>query len=257
MLKNKKHSPLKSKPLRNPGQSLDEKIQDILYDDVYSRFFIVSLFIVIAVMEWSRQISNTSPTPVFWTFIALVAIGYYAVKIVEALKRIKNIKLGRDGEKIVGQSLEKMRSVGYKVFHDVIDYDRGFNVDHIIVGPAGVFTIETKTISKADGVRKIKCDGDNIKIDGFSPDRNPIFQAKAQAHWLQDFILAFTGMKIFVKPVVIFPGWFVESEQRNADVWVLNEKALASFLQNQEIVLNEEKISLIATQISKYNQGNI
>jgi len=256
-MKNKKHSPLKNRPLRNPGQSLDEKIQDILYDDVYSRVAISSLFIIVAVMEWSRQIFNTSPAPIFWSFIALVAIGYYTIKIAEALRKIKNIKLGRDGEKIVGQGLEKLRSAGYKVFHDIVDSERGFNVDHIIIGPAGVFTIETKTISKSDGVRKIKCDGDNIKIDGFSPDRNPIFQAKAQAHWLHDFILVFTGMKIAVKPVVIYPGWFIESEQRNADVWVLNEKALSSFLQNQKTVLDEEKISSIATQIAKYNQMTI
>lgn len=31
MNKNKKHSPLKNKPLRNPCQSLDEKIHDIFY----------------------------------------------------------------------------------------------------------------------------------------------------------------------------------------------------------------------------------
>lgn len=254
MNKNKKHSPLKNKPLRNPGQSLDEKIQVLLYEDVYHYIVVIFIFIILAILEWSKQIFNTPPAPLLWTLVALVAIGYYAIKIKKSLKEIKNMRLGRDGEKIVGQSLEKIRMAGYKVFHDIIDTEKRFNIDHIIVGSAGVFTIETKTISKAGGVQKIQYDGNNIKIDGFVPDRDPIAQARAQARWLQDFILESTGAEIKVKPVVIYPGWFVEPQPKGADVWVLNEKALPSFLRNETPVLKEDKIDLISAQIEKYNQ---
>lgn len=255
MNKNKKHSPLKNSPLRNPGQSLDEKIYDILYDDVYP-YIITGLFLVfIAGMEWSRQIFNTPPNPLLWTFIALVAVGYYAVRTGESLKHIKNIRLGRDGEKIVGQSLEQLRESGYKVFHDLVDGDGMFNIDHIIVGPTGVFTVETKTRSKADGVRKVEYDGNSIKIDGIIPDRNPLFQARAQARWLECFISESTGIKISIKPVVIYPGWFVESRQSGTDVWVLNEKAFPAFIQNEEMSLNVEQVGLISAQISKYIRG--
>ncbi len=249
-----KYSPLKNRPLRNPGQSLDEKIQDILYDDVYP-YIITGIFLVfIAGMEWSRQIFNTPPNPLLWTFIALVAVGYYAVRIKEALKHIKNIRLGRDGEKIVGQSLEQLRESGYKVFHDLVDIDGVFNIDHIIIGSTGVFTVETKTRSKAGGVRKVEYNGSTIKIDGLVPDRNPIFQAKAQARWLEYFIFESTGIKINVKPVVVYPGWFVESRQAGTDVWVLNEKAFLSFLQKEEDTLNGEQVNLISAQIKKYIQ---
>jgi hypothetical protein len=121
MKKIKKHSPLKYKPLHNPGQSLDEKIQSILYDDVYHHIVVIIFFIIIAAIEWSEQIFNTPPVPLLWTFIALVAIGYYTVRITGTLKLIKSIKLGRDGEKVVGQSLERLREKGYKVFHDIVN----------------------------------------------------------------------------------------------------------------------------------------
>jgi len=254
MNKKIKHSPLKNKPLRNPGQSLDEKIQVLLYEDVYHYIVVIFIFIILAILEWVRHIFNTPPAPLLWTLVALVAIVYYARKIKKSLNEIKNMRLGRDGEKIVGQSLEKIRMAGYKVFHDIVDTEKKFNIDHIIVGPAGVFTIETKTISKTGGVQNIKWDGDKIKIDGFVPDRDPIAQAKAQAQWLQDFISDSTGIKIYVKPVVIYPGWFVEPQPRGADVWVLNEKALPSFLRNETPVLKEDRIDFISAQIAKYNK---
>lgn len=252
MTKNKKHSPLKNRPLRNSGQSLDEEIQDILSDDVYPHIFISAILIIIAVMEWSKQIYNTPPYPLLWTFIALVVFGYYSIKSIKTWKTIKNVKLGRDGEKIMGQNLEQLRRTGYQVFHDMVDVDGGFNIDHIVIGPAGVFTVEIKTVSKRGGEQKIECDGNNVKIDGFVPDRNPIFQAKAQAHWLEYFILESVGMKINVKPVVVYPGWFVAPQPKNADVWVLNEKALPKFLQNEKVTIDEKEINLISAQIERY-----
>lgn len=242
--------------LRSPGQSLDEEMQDILYDDIYPYLVVSAMLIVIASIEWSEQIFNKPPTPWLWTSIALITIGYCAIRLLDAWKRLKNIKLGRDGERIVGQGLEKLREKGYRVFHDVIDAERGFNIDHIVVGPVGVFTVETKTVSKKGGVQKIERVGDNVRIDGFFPDRNPLEQAKSQAYWLEDFILELTGIKTKVKPVVIYPGWFVESQQRGTDVWVLNEKAFPTFLQNEEVILDKEKIDYISAQITKYNQGN-
>lgn len=250
----KKHSPLKNNPLRHPGQSLDEKVQSVLYDDVYPHIFVSFLFVIIAVVEWSEQLFGAPPNPLLWTFIALVAIGYSSVKISGAWKRIRNIRLGRDGERIVGQSLERMREMGYQVFHDVIDVERGFNIDHIIVGPGGVFTIETKTISKTSGAQKIFHNGDDIRYDGLVPDRNPIYQAKAQARWLREFIMETTGLETKVRPVVIFPGWFVESISGNSDVWVLNEKVFPSFLKNTEVVLDEEKVALISAQLAQCNR---
>ena len=79
-------------------------------------------------------------------------------------------------------------------FHDVVGL--GFNVDHVIVGPAGVFTVETKTWSKpAKGDAKVVFDGERVRINGFEPDRNPIVQAKAQARWLKEVLAESTGMK--------------------------------------------------------------
>ena len=43
-----------------------------------------------------------------------------------------------------------------------------------------------------------------------------------------------TGKSFAVKPVVLYPGWFVEQRPGSKrDVWVLNEKAFPKFLANE------------------------
>lgn len=50
---------------------------------------------------------------------------------------------GAEGEEVVGEILEGLRKGGWCVIHDV-SFGRG-NIDHIVVGPGGIFTIETKS----------------------------------------------------------------------------------------------------------------
>jgi hypothetical protein len=49
---------------------------------------------------------------------------------------------GARGEERVGLVLESLRSRGFVALHD-LEFQRG-NVDHVVVGPTGVFALETK-----------------------------------------------------------------------------------------------------------------
>lgn len=251
-MKNKKRSPLKFSPLRQPGQSLDKKIEDMVDDKTFKYTIFIFAFVLIALMEWSRWYFNTPPQPLFWTLLAVIISVYFIKKILGFKKEVKSFQLGRDGERIVGESLEKLRENGYKVFHDIVCEE--FNIDHVLVGSGGVFTIETKTISKTGKNPKISYDGVNIKIDGFLPDRNPIAQAKGQKRWLENFIFICSKIKIEVKPVVIYPGWFIDQKSNNTEIWVLNENAFPNFLKNEKSVLNVEQINIIASHIESYNR---
>jgi hypothetical protein len=62
------------------------------------------------------------------------------------------------------------------------------SLDHILIGEGGIFTLETKTRSKpAQGKPEIHYDGEKISVNGFTPDRDRVVQAKAQAQWLKGF----------------------------------------------------------------------
>jgi hypothetical protein len=50
---------------------------------------------------------------------------------------------GAEGEEAVGAILESLAAEGWHVIHDV-SFGRG-NIDHVVVGPGGVFAVETKS----------------------------------------------------------------------------------------------------------------
>jgi len=50
---------------------------------------------------------------------------------------------GAEGEEVVGGILEGLVADGWQVIHDV-SFGRG-NIDHVVVGPGGIFTVETKS----------------------------------------------------------------------------------------------------------------
>ena len=151
-------SPIKDKPLKNPGESLDKQIIDILNDEIDIYLLIPLFLMAMAMMEWIHWYTKSPPSPWLYSFVALIAVLYSTVKIIRAMKRIKTLKQGRDGEKAVGQYLELLRENGAKVFHDIPA--KGFNLDHVVICKSGVYVIETKTFSKPDkGEAKIIFNG--------------------------------------------------------------------------------------------------
>jgi hypothetical protein len=248
-----KKSPLEDPPLRNPGQSIEEEIRRRFEDD-WMPFFLASLVcIAFAAFEWWRYFYPVPLNPWVPTAMAVLLIAYSAIRLVWLRPRMRNLRLGMEGEKSVGQSLEELRANGAIVFHDVPA--RNFNVDHIVVSPNGIFVIETKTRSKPNGRQAtIKYDGEKVLVDGKAPDRDPIYQVNAIGSWVQDLIKKSTGRFFPVRPVVLFPGWYVEALNPAAQrsVWVLNPKSLRSFMQYEKDDIPPEDVSLVAYHLSRY-----
>lgn len=251
-MKNEKRSPIKDKPLRNPGQSLDEQWNQLAYDEVAAPVMMVVFLVAIAGLEWWRYYFPQESSPKLYSGLALLGIGYGAFQIWRVLPRLRALKQGRDGERAVGQFLERLRETGYQVFHDVVG--TGFNVDHVLIGPAGAFTIETKTFSKRPSPdAKVIFDGERIVVDGHEPDRDPVIQARAQAGWLRELLAESTGRNISVRPVILFPGWWVEqSKGSTREVWVLEPKALPAFLAHEPEILAVEDIQLASFHLAQF-----
>jgi hypothetical protein len=246
-----KRSPLKNPSLRHAGQSIEERIYEVAYEKMLPYAVVTAVLIGMAATEWLRAYLKSPYQPWSATIVAIFAVVFCGIKINSRIKELNNLKLGRDGEKIVGEALENLRKNGYQIYHDIVD--ETFNIDHIIVGPAGAFTIETKTIRKNKGANpSVSYDGLKLVIDGFTPDRDPIRQAMAQKRWLEEFISNSAKIKIKVKPVVIYPGWFVNNINGDTDVWVLNEKALPTYLDNAPTQLNADQINLISSHIESF-----
>jgi hypothetical protein len=244
-----KRSPLKDRPLRYPGQSLDNEIDRIRWNIAFY-IGLVSILITLAVYEWWHWYRDLPPQPIAAIVVAAVTVVYSYLKITQLRKQLSYLRLGRDGERIVGQALEELRQHGYAIFHDVVG--TGFNVDHVVVSPKGVFAIETKTYSRpAHG--KVAFDGEKVTLSGYQPDPKPIQQAIANADWLRrDVLLASTGKSFAVTPVVVFPGWWVEETSKNERVWVMNPKMLPAKISQLPRSITEPDVYLVAFHLSRF-----
>jgi len=245
-------SPIKNLPVRVPGQSIAKRMDDLLEGKVIESFLVVAMLWAGAFSTWLSVLIPKSHAHWLYSIAAVVATVWLLVRIRKVKKELKALRAGRIGELVVGQFLEEqLRPHGFQVLHDLPA--EGFNVDHVVIGPSGVFSIETKTYSKpAKGNPSIQYDGEQIMVDGKGPYRDPVVQAKAEASWVSELLVSSTGRKFPVKPVLLFPGWFVEKIPSDCVVWVLNDKAAITFIKNAREHLSLEDISLITFHLKRY-----
>lgn len=252
-MKQKKKSPIKDKPLRYVGQSLDERINKLINEDAVPYLMATFLLVYLAGYEWWRYFRNPPPFPKTVTFVAVMFFLFCVYRLRKILKEVKAIKLGRDGERAVGQYLENLRENGHRIFHDLVGDN--FNLDHVIISRKGIYVIETKTYSKpAKGEAKIGFDGERLTIKDLWVQTKPITQVNAASNWLKNILLETTGKDFSIKPVILFPGWYVESTEqgKKSCVWVLNPKALPSYIENQPDIISQEDMMLASFHISRY-----
>lgn len=252
-MKQKKKSPIKDKPLRYVGQSLDEHIDKLINENAIQYLLAGIISASLAGYEWWRYFKNPPPQPKTMTVFAFFIILFCTYKIWRIFKKVKHLKLGRDGERAVGQYLDNLRENGHRIFHDLVGDN--FNLDHVIISRKGVYVIETKTYSKPEkGKADILFDGEKLNIPGLGVLDKPLIQVKSASSWLENILLETTGKKFYVKPVVLFPGWYINStgQGKKSEIWVLNPKALPQYIENQSTKITQEDMMLVNYHISRY-----
>jgi len=258
MAKSNRRSPLKATPLRQAGASIADEIERLRDDVIFDRLFLLFAAFtvwVVTLLVWLFPV----PPGLFFGMIsvAFIGVGVWAIPpMVKAKRTIGRLRLGLAGERAVAELLELIAHDGFWVVHDL--RGEGFNVDHVIVGTQGVFTIETKTLSKPSvGDARVRFDGSKLEVDSHALDRDPLVQARAQAAWVRRTLEELTGKSFPVRPVVVFPGWYVERSPVAAkgDVWVLEPKELRGWLSREPHILPRHAVDLIRNRLKLVARG--
>jgi len=248
-------SPLNIELLRRPGESLRRQIEEMT-EDINASFIFLGIYPVfmytVVMGQWA--VTKKSPDLVLFTILAVI-LGliflYHGKKIYRLVKKRNAFRLGHEAEIAVGQSLQRIAKFGFEIFHD-FPAQKNFNIDHIAVGPQGVFAIETKGRAKfvksENNNWKVEFDGQQLDFPGWSESK-PLNQASRQAAWLKDWIEKATGEKYPVTAVLAIPGWFVE-QKRPSDIRLTNGKNF-EFLTKGKVLLDDKHIRRISFQLEK------
>jgi hypothetical protein len=250
-----KKSPLNQDLLRNPGQSLLEKINDMT-TDLMINIVIFPLIPCLLYIQLMNLYVFQKQTPsvfiiVLFTVLALGSIIYLSYKDIRIFRKRNRLRLAYECEVAVGQDLHNELNSGFRIFHDFPA--KNFNIDHIAVGPTGVFAIETKGRSRSakneNNNWEIIFNGKSLIFPGWK-EQKPIEQSKKQAMWLNQWIKKMTFEEVYVTPVLAFPHWMIKRKASSFDVLIYNGKN-SKFLSKRPHVLSEWQIEIISSQIEK------
>ena len=247
--------------LRGPGE---EQLRALnrLDDDFLFLLLIAAIapcLLAVLVLEGVRRL------PGWWMFSGLLVVGtaflaaygLAARRVVTRLRERGHQYLGYVGERVVAEELEPLKAAGWGVFHDV-PCESGperFNIDHVAVGPGGIFAIETDTRRKGAAREgredyKVFFDGEQLTWP-WGEDRQGISHALRNAQWLEQWLRKVTGEKLAVTPVLALPGWTVEAPA-HANVRVVNPSWLPDLLAGTgSEVISSREIGLCARQLQQ------
>ena len=246
------------KLLRQPGEGLRERIEAIdekLFEEIVKGLLVPFLVFIIPLLT----LRYPAVAAHFWVVftlacvVYLVSIGYRSYRAYRLIRERKDYRLGLAGERAVADALEELKARSYHVFHDVPAQgaQNAFNLDHIVVGPTGVFAIETKARRKyaaKDGGddHKVGFDGEALNWPN-GRDPAPVKQARWNAKWLESLIHQRLGRSVAVTPLLAIPGWYTD-ETPHGGLRVLSQRRLAHHIQ-RSAPLDPETVNLIARQL--------
>lgn len=254
--KGARRNPLTADLLRPPGYSLSQEIDEITKDLIGYIGILGSMPLMVYAMALSRLALGDTISMVNWVFyvgLGAVTITYTLIKISKAITRRTRLRLGLDAELFIGQELNHLMRDGYYVYHDFPA--EKFNIDHVVISPAGVFAIETKGRSKpskgngSQNNREVIYDGNYLQFPGWREDK-PLKQAALQAEWLKEWLTKAVGEPISVKPILAIPGWFI-NRKKNGIPLINGKNCAAFFLSSKASLMDETLVKRIAFSIEQ------
>ena len=163
-------------------------------------------------------------------FGALFAVSAIAVAFWwrRGLLRVESFFKGARGEEAMAGMLARL-SDDWHIYHDFVAGK--YHVDHVLVGPAGVFAVETKNWRD-----QVALESGELIAGGHVPDHPPIAQAMAEAKAV-GAVLVRAGWTGEVFPVVCFAsGTFKDGFAQSGKVLVANAEAFLKWLVAQPSV---------------------
>lgn len=147
-------------------------------------------------------------------------------------------RLGAEGEEAVGAQLAKLPDA-WVVVHDLPLSSSGANLDHLVIGPAGIFALNTKNLTGRVWVGERA-----VMVNG---DRHPYLHvSRSEARTTAQILGAAAGLEVSAHPVLVIMCHELTVRAQPPDVTVLTRRQLVKWLRARPAVLTPEEVQRIA-----------
>ena len=151
-------------------------------------------------------------------------------------------RIGADGEEAVAARLARLGE-RWKVLHAVLVGDKGSDIDHVVVGPGGVFTVNAKHHPDAT----IWVGGNTFTVNGTRVPyvRNSRHEATRAARLLAAAGAPDVQVTGLIAVMGARGGWTMKAQPADGQVVVLRRKDLDGWLAARPHVLNDEQVERV------------
>jgi hypothetical protein len=147
-----------------------------------------------------------------------------------------------EGEEFVGAVLAGLLPLGWRVLHGVPLDDEGTAIDHLLLGPGGVFCIDTKARPQS----QVWVGANELRVDG--QEKGYLRHIRQQARHASKVLRFDTGLSVDVMAVLVFVGGPDASLVRAGeprDVMVLQEFDLLRAFASRPRVYDQGQVATL------------
>ena len=147
-------------------------------------------------------------------------------------------RLGAAGERVVGSELAHLPSE-WRCLHAVPVGDRGSDIDHVVIGPGGVFTLNTKNHRHS----KVWVGGRTVLLNGTRVDyiRNSEHEARRAGKLLSQA----SGLPVSVEPLLVVIARTVTIKEAPQNVSLLTHSSVCAWLSARPGCLGPDVVDAI------------
>jgi hypothetical protein len=226
------------------GSAIRCRAQDCLIQlkvtNDYLKYFKMGLFIIPVLIVGAYLAAHyLAVTSGDWVEITGLAIFSLLLMLFTGL-RLARLIGSRNMMRLVHESrlatrrvLDPLLKEKYRVFHDVVGDQ--FSIDHLVVGPKGVFAIQTH--ARSVSASKQSPDDRIVTYNGrelFFPkgrDHGIVENARMNAEKLSQWLTGQTEEPVAVRAIISLPGWTVRRTSSEG-MPIINPKQFASLFEH-------------------------
>ena len=159
----------------------------------------------------------------------------WRLAIAAALNRIRGLLTGGPGAEATAAALAELEPDGFRILRDRAARGGGTGIDHVVVGPPGVFVVATRNYRGAVSVR-----GGDVYVGGWP--RRAVDGIIEQAEAVGD-LLATAGEDVPVTPMLVIHRAQLPLLGASArDVRIVNSRGLTAFFKRTPPIMDGAEV---------------